>query len=71
MAGSLFPVITGVVSLNAGVAVLQPIPIGLLTATTISWLLVFRPKALDTSGLHQVDLEAPVEAATPVRQQLP
>ncbi|POR32205.1 Uncharacterized protein TPAR_07586 [Tolypocladium paradoxum] len=53
MGGSLFPIITGVVSSNAGVAVLQPILIGLLTATAISWLLVPRPKSSDNSDLHQ------------------
>jgi hypothetical protein len=53
MGGSLFPIITGVVSANAGVAVLQPILVALLTATAISWLLVPSPKATPNSALHQ------------------
>lgn len=53
MGGLLFPVITGVVSANAGVAVLQPVLVGLLTATAMTWLLVPRPKSSDNSGLHQ------------------
>ncbi|KID64751.1 Major facilitator superfamily domain, general substrate transporter, partial [Metarhizium brunneum ARSEF 3297] len=53
MGGSLFPVITGVVSSNAGVQVLQPILVGLLAATAISWLCVPRPKDSAHAGLHQ------------------
>ena len=54
MGGSLFPIITGIVSSNAGVKVLQPILVGLLAATTISWLLVPQPKSVATNtGLHQ------------------
>ncbi|KID84527.1 Major facilitator superfamily domain, general substrate transporter [Metarhizium guizhouense ARSEF 977] len=53
MGGSLFPVITGVVSSNAGVQVLQPILVGLLAATPISWLCVPRPKDSAHAGLHQ------------------
>lgn len=53
MGGSLFPIITGVVSANAGVAVLQPILVALLTATAISWLLVPSPKSTPNAALHQ------------------
>lgn len=54
MGGSLFPIITGVVSSNAGVKVLQPILVSLLAATTVSWLFVPRPKSVATNaGLHQ------------------
>ncbi|EXU97740.1 MFS transporter [Metarhizium robertsii] len=53
MGGSLFPVITGVVSSNAGVQVLQPILVGLLAATALSWLCVPRPKDSAHAGLHQ------------------
>lgn len=54
MGGSLFPVITGVVASHAGVAVLQPMLIGLLGATAVSWLLVPRPKDSSTNpALHQ------------------
>jgi hypothetical protein len=51
--GSLFPIVTGVVAASAGVKVLQPILVGILTATTISWLLVPRPKASSNAALHQ------------------
>jgi fucose permease len=53
MGGSLFPIITGLVSSNSGVKVLQPILVGLLCATAISWLLVPRPKDLALPELHQ------------------
>lgn len=54
MGGSLFPIITGVVASAVGVAVLQPILIGLLTVTTISWVLVPRPKTGSVNpALHQ------------------
>lgn len=54
MGGAIFPVITGVLSSNTGVKVLQPILVALLLATGISWLLVPRPKSLaNNSGLHQ------------------
>lgn len=36
--GSIFPVITGVIAAKDGVKVLQPILVGLLCATGISWL---------------------------------
>lgn len=53
MGGSVFPVITGLVSSHAGVKVMQPILVGLLAATSISWLLVPRPKSTGNAGLHQ------------------
>ncbi|KAH8912758.1 MFS general substrate transporter [Coniochaeta sp. PMI_546] len=40
MGGSLFPIVTGVLGAHVGVAVLQPMLVGLITATGISWLLV-------------------------------
>ncbi|KAK3901339.1 major facilitator superfamily domain-containing protein [Staphylotrichum tortipilum] len=42
--GSLFPIVTGVLGAHVGVSVMQPILVGLLVATTISWLLVPQPK---------------------------
>lgn len=42
--GSLFPIVTGVLGVHVGVSVMQPILVGLLVATTISWLLVPQPK---------------------------
>ncbi|PWY73052.1 MFS transporter, partial [Aspergillus heteromorphus CBS 117.55] len=41
--GSLFPVLTGIISVHTGVKALQPMLLALLCATGISWLLV--PKA--------------------------
>ncbi|EGR47476.1 uncharacterized protein TRIREDRAFT_79202 [Trichoderma reesei QM6a] len=52
LGGSLFPIITGVVSADAGVKVLQPMLIALLTVTAISWLLVPSPKT-SNAELHQ------------------
>ncbi|PTB62001.1 MFS general substrate transporter [Trichoderma citrinoviride] len=52
LGGSLFPIITGVVSADAGVKVLQPMLIALLAITAISWLLVPAPKT-SNAELHQ------------------
>jgi hypothetical protein len=41
--GSIFPAITGVIAAQVGVKVLQPILVGLLGATAISWLLLPKP----------------------------
>jgi hypothetical protein len=51
--GSLFPVTTGVLAASAGVAVLQPILLALIVATSVSWLLVPRPKQSGNTALHQ------------------
>lgn len=53
MGGSLFPVATGVIASRVGVGVLQPILVGILTATAVSWLLVPRPKSTPDAALHQ------------------
>lgn len=45
MGGSLFPIITGVLGAHVGVAVLQPMLVGLITATGVSWLLVPQPQS--------------------------
>jgi hypothetical protein len=50
--GSSFPVITGLVSSHKGVWVLQPMLVGLISATAISWLLVPQPKSSNLE-LHQ------------------
>ncbi|KAF7190348.1 Bypass of stop codon protein 6 [Pseudocercospora fuligena] len=44
--GAAFPAITGVIASSAGVASLQPILVGLLTALAASWLLVPNPRKL-------------------------
>lgn len=38
--GSIFPAITGILAARSGATVLQPILVGLLGATGISWLLI-------------------------------
>ena len=53
MGGSIFPVATGVLASHSGVAVLQPMLVGLLGATAIAWLLIPRPKATANPALHQ------------------
>jgi hypothetical protein len=40
MGGSLFPIITGVLGAHVGVKVLQPMLVGLVAATGVSWLFV-------------------------------
>ena len=45
--GSIFPAITGVIAARAGVRVLQPILVGLIGATGLSWLMLPR------TGLHR------------------
>lgn len=42
--GSIFPAVTGIIAARAGVKVMQPILVGLLGATGISWLLISRPR---------------------------
>ncbi|KAK0717604.1 major facilitator superfamily domain-containing protein [Lasiosphaeria miniovina] len=41
--GSLFPIVTGVLGSHLGVGVMQPVLVGLIVATTVSWLLVPQP----------------------------
>ncbi len=50
--GSLFPIIAGFLATRVGVQVLQPLQVGLIVATAISWLLVPNPKSLDNAALH-------------------
>ncbi|KAJ0419869.1 major facilitator superfamily domain-containing protein [Aspergillus carlsbadensis] len=42
--GSVFPAITGVIASEAGVKVLQPMLVGLLGATGVSWLIIPKPR---------------------------
>ena len=51
--GSLFPVLTGVLASPLGVGVLQPMLVGILAATLVSWLIVPRPKESGNVELHQ------------------
>jgi fucose permease len=53
MGGCFFPIITGLVASHAGVAVLQPMLCALLAATSISWLLVPKPKESENTSLHR------------------
>ncbi|KAJ9662802.1 hypothetical protein H2198_001254 [Neophaeococcomyces mojaviensis] len=41
--GSIFPAITGLIASRAGIKVLQPMVVGLCSATAVIWLLVPRP----------------------------
>ncbi|KEY71687.1 hypothetical protein S7711_02919 [Stachybotrys chartarum IBT 7711] len=52
MGGSAVPIVTGVIAANAGVAVLQPILVGALVVTGISWFFVPNPKKTNPT-LHQ------------------
>jgi fucose permease len=45
--GSFFPAITGVIASRVGVKVMQPVLVGLIIATGISWALVSRVKHRD------------------------
>ncbi|KAH6625299.1 major facilitator superfamily domain-containing protein [Boeremia exigua] len=45
--GSFFPAITGIVASRAGVRVMQPILVGLIVATGMSWVLVPKVKRRD------------------------
>ncbi|KAL4781251.1 major facilitator superfamily domain-containing protein [Aspergillus varians] len=42
--GALFPAITGVIAAQSGVKVLQPMLVGLLGATGVSWLIIPKPR---------------------------
>ncbi|TPX17269.1 uncharacterized protein E0L32_012259 [Thyridium curvatum] len=53
LGGSLFPIITGVIAGSSSVSVMQPILVGLMVATTVSWLLVPKAKASGNDALHQ------------------
>ncbi|KAL2760009.1 hypothetical protein ACRALDRAFT_2116202 [Sodiomyces alcalophilus JCM 7366] len=50
--GAMFPFITGVLASRAGVAVLQPILVGLWVGSGISWLLVPKVKKDENPDLH-------------------
>lgn len=45
--GSIFPGVTGVIVSQTGVATLQPILVGLLAATIVTWFVVPDPKKVD------------------------
>ncbi|KAH7152705.1 major facilitator superfamily domain-containing protein [Dactylonectria macrodidyma] len=53
LGGCFFPIVTGLIAARAGVSVLQPILCGLLTATSISWLFVPKPKESENTALHR------------------
>ncbi|KAL2808255.1 major facilitator superfamily domain-containing protein [Aspergillus granulosus] len=44
MGGAAFPAVTGVIASEAGVKVLQPMLVGLLGATGVSWLIIPKPR---------------------------
>jgi fucose permease len=53
MGGSIFPIITGLLSTKFGVQVLQPILVSLIAVTTICWFLIPEPKDSENDELHQ------------------
>lgn len=42
--GAIFPAITGIIAAESGVKVLQPILVGLLGGTGVSWLIIPKPR---------------------------
>ncbi|KAL2859898.1 putative MFS transporter [Aspergillus lucknowensis] len=42
--GAVFPAVTGVIASQAGVKILQPMLVGLLGATGVSWLIIPKPR---------------------------
>ncbi|KAL4976865.1 major facilitator superfamily domain-containing protein [Aspergillus desertorum] len=42
--GAIFPAVTGVIAAQSGVKVLQPMLVGLLGATGVSWLIIPKPR---------------------------
>jgi fucose permease len=53
MGGSIFPIITGLLSTNFDVKVLQPVLVSLIAVTTICWFFIPRPKDSENNELHQ------------------
>jgi fucose permease len=53
MGGSLFPIITGLLSTKFGVSVLQPVLVSLIAVTAVCWFVVPRPKDSENDELHQ------------------
>ena len=53
MGGSLFPIITGLLSTAYGVKVLQPMLVSLVVVTGVCWYIVPRPKDSQNDELHQ------------------
>lgn len=45
--GTIFPAITGIIAQTAGVAVLQPMLVGLIIAMGVAWALVPKVKHRD------------------------
>jgi MFS family permease len=53
MGGSVFPIVTGLLSTSIGVWVLQPILVSLIVVTTVCWFLVPKPKDSENDELHR------------------
>ena len=53
MGGSLFPIITGLLSTNIGVWMLQPILVSLIVVTLVCWFIIPKPKDSGNDELHQ------------------
>lgn len=53
MGGSVFPIVTGLLSTSVGVWVLQPILVSLVAVTIVCWFVVPKPKDTENDELHQ------------------
>jgi uncharacterized membrane protein len=53
MGGSVFPIVTGMLSTSIGVWVLQPILVSLIVVTMVCWFLVPKPKESENDELHR------------------
>jgi MFS family permease len=54
MGGSLFPILTGLLSTAYGVRVFQPMLVSLVVVTGVCWYIVPKPKESDNDELHQL-----------------
>jgi fucose permease len=53
MGGSLFPIVTGLLSTKIGVWVLQPVLVSLIVVTLLCWSIIPKPKDSENDELHQ------------------
>lgn len=53
MGGSLFPIVTGLLSTSVGVWVLQPMLVSLIAVTIVTWFIIPKPKDSQNDELHQ------------------
>lgn len=53
MGGSLFPIVTGLLSTKIGVWVLQPVLVSLIAVTMVCWFIIPKSKESENDELHQ------------------